>query len=95
MGDAPEEVTDSDLLADSPLPTAEGLLLNHPRFLEWIGVPDLASLLDMGPGRWLDALSREQAMAAATQLHREHSGPVCPLAAEYCFEDAGDKPRLQ
>ena len=26
MGDAPEEVTDSDLLADSPLPTAEGLL---------------------------------------------------------------------
>ena len=76
--------------SDYAAPSGEfGVPLNHPRFLEWIGVPDLASLLDMGPGRWLDALSREQAMASAIQLHREHSGP------EYCFEDAGDKPRLQ
>ena len=147
VGDAPAEVMDAALLADSPLPTAEGLLqdlmwelvgsrpqdrtghgdrpapsrvpqwrlaregpflaersssvlrsfgagcafrnttyrasdcaapsdelgvpLNHPRFLEWIGVPESASLLDMGPGRWLDALSREKAMAAAIQLHRD------------------------
>ena len=147
VGDAPAEVTDAELLADSQLPTAEGLLqyllwapvasrpqdvtgpgdrrspskvprwrlaregpflaersssmlcsfgagcafrntvyrpsdyavpsgefgvpLNHPRFLEWIGIPESASLLEMGPGRWLDALSREQAMAAAIQLHRD------------------------
>ena len=48
-----------------------GVPLNHPRFLEWIGVPESASLLEMGPGRWLDALSRDQAMAAAIQLHRD------------------------
>ena len=50
---------------------AFGVPLNHPRFLEWIGVPESASLLKMRPGRWLDTLSREKAMAAAIQLHRD------------------------
>ena len=31
--------------------------LNHPRLLEWFGVPESAGLLEMGPGRWLNALS--------------------------------------
>ena len=42
-----------------------------PCFLEWIGVPESASLLEMGPGKWLDSLSRDKAMAAAIQLHRD------------------------
>ena len=50
---------------------AFGFPLNHPRFLEWVGVPDSASLLELGPGQWLDTLSRDQAMAAAIQLHRD------------------------
>ena len=48
-----------------------GVPLHHPRFLEWIGTPESASLLDMGPGRWLHSLSREQAIVAASQLHRD------------------------
>ena len=50
---------------------AFGIPLNHPRFLEWVGAPDSVSLLEMGPGQWLDMLSRDQAMAAAIQLHRD------------------------
>ena len=46
-----------------------GVPLNHPRFLEWIGVPESASLLEMGPGRWLNT-SRDKAMGAAIQLPR-------------------------
>ena len=45
--------------------------LHHPRFLEWIGAPESASLLEIGPGMWLHSLSRDQAMDAALQLHRD------------------------
>ena len=31
----------------------------------------IASLLEVGPGRWLYSLSRDQAMDAAIQLHRD------------------------
>ena len=48
-----------------------GVPLNHPRFLEWLGVPDSAWLLEMSPGHWCDTLSRDQAMSAAMQLHRD------------------------
>ena len=48
-----------------------GVPLNHPRFLEWVGVPETASILEMGPGKWLDSLSRDKDMAAAIQLHRD------------------------
>ena len=35
--------------SDYVSPSGEfGIPLNHPRFLEWIGVPELASLLEMG-----------------------------------------------
>ena len=44
--------------------------MNHPRFLEWIGVPQSACLLEMGAGRWVDYLSRNEAVAAAVQLQR-------------------------
>ena len=45
--------------------------LNHPRFLEWLGPPDSAWLLEMSPGHWCDTLSKEQTMTAAMQLHRD------------------------
>ena len=58
--------------SDYASPTREfGIPLNHPRFLEWIGVPESTSLLEMGPGRWINALSRDKAMAAAVQLQRD------------------------
>ena len=48
-----------------------GVPLNHPRFLEWIGAPESAWLLEMSPGQWCDTLSRDQAMTAAMRLHRD------------------------
>ena len=48
-----------------------GVPLNHPRFLEWLGAPDSAWLLEMSPGHWCDTLSRDRAMTAAMQLHRD------------------------
>ena len=40
--------------------TVLGLPMHHPKFLKWIGVPQSFSLLEMGAGRWLDTLSRDQ-----------------------------------
>ena len=58
--------------SDYASPSGEfGLPMHHPRFLKWIAVPQSASLLEMGPGRWLDFLSRDQAMAVAVQLQRD------------------------
>ena len=48
-----------------------GMPLYHPRFLEWIGAPESARLLDKGPSAWLHSLSCEQAIDAARQLHRD------------------------
>ena len=48
-----------------------GVPLNHPRFLEWLGAPESAWLLEMSPGQWCDTLSRDQAMTAAMRLHKD------------------------
>ena len=48
-----------------------------PRFLEWIGAPESTRLLDKGPSAWLHSLSREHAIEAARQLHRD----VCLLTS--------------
>ena len=48
-----------------------GVPLNHPRFLEWVGAPASAWLLEMSPSQWCDTLSRDQAMTAAMQLHKD------------------------
>ena len=48
-----------------------GVPLNHPRFLEWVGTPDTAWLLEMSPGHWCDMLSRDRALTAAMQLHKD------------------------
>ena len=39
-----------------------GLPLHHPRFLEWIGAPESARLLELGPDMWIHSLYREQAI---------------------------------
>ena len=58
--------------SDYAVPSGEyGLPMHHPWLLEWIGVPQSASLLEIGGGRWLDNLSRDQAMAAAVHLQRD------------------------
>ena len=48
-----------------------GLPMHHPRFIEWIGVPQSASLLEISGGQWLDKLSRDQAITAAVHLQRD------------------------
>ena len=48
-----------------------GLPLHHPMFLKWIGAPESALLLEFGPDMWLHSLSREQAIDATRQLHRD------------------------
>ena len=50
---------------------AYGLQLHHPRFLELVGAPESAQLLDCSPTFWVDKLGQEQAMAAAIKLQRD------------------------
>ena len=47
---------------------AYGLQLHHPRFLELVGAPESARLLDCSPSFWVEQLGKEQAMAAAINL---------------------------
>ena len=48
-----------------------GLQLHHPRFLEFIGVPELARLLNHSPSFWVNHMGEECAMAAAVNLQRD------------------------
>ena len=41
---------------------------NDPRFLEYVGAPELACLLSRSPGYWLHHMDREQAVSAALQM---------------------------
>ena len=59
-------------VADYAEPAGEfGLLLNHPRFLEWIRVPQSAGLLELSGMQWVDRLSRNEAVTAAVHLQRD------------------------
>ena len=59
-------------VSDYAEPAGEyGLLLNHPRFVEWIGVPQSARLLELSGRQWIDKLSRDQAVSAAVHLQRD------------------------
>ena len=58
-------------VSDYAEPVGEyGLLLNHPRFVEWIRVPQSAGLLELSGKQWVDKLSRDQAVTAA--VHMQH-----------------------
>ena len=48
-----------------------GLQLHHPRFLEFIGAPESARLLNKSPSFWVDRLGQDRAMAAAVHLQRD------------------------
>ena len=48
-----------------------GLPMHHPRFLEWIGVPQSAGLIQISGGQWVNKLSRDQAITAAVHLQRD------------------------
>ena len=48
-----------------------GLPLTHPRFVEWIGVPQSAGLIELSGRQWVDKLSRDQAVTAAVHLQRD------------------------
>ena len=50
---------------------AYGLQLLHPRFLEFIGAPESARLLNHSPAFWVYHLGEECAMAAAVNLQRD------------------------
>ena len=50
---------------------AYGLQLHHPRFLELVGAPESARLLDCSPTFWMDQLGKEQAMTVAINLQRD------------------------
>ena len=59
-------------VSDYAEPTGDyGLLLSHPRFVEWIGVSQSAGLLELSGGQWVDKLSREQAVTAAVHQQRD------------------------
>ena len=51
--------------------TEFGLPLHHTRFLEWVGAPESARLLDRGPAAWIRSLSRAQSVDAARKLHHD------------------------
>ena len=51
--------------------TRYGLQLHHPRFLEFIGAPESARLLNQSPSFWVDRLGQESAMAAAVNLQKD------------------------
>ena len=51
--------------------TRYGLQLHHPLFLEFIGAPESARLLNHSPSFWVDRLGQESAMAAAVNLQRD------------------------
>ena len=50
---------------------AYGLQLHHPHFLELVGAPESARLLDCSPSFWVEELGKEQAMAADINLQRD------------------------
>ena len=45
-----------------------GFHLHHPRFVEWIGVPQSAGLIEFSGSQWIDKLSHDQAVTAAVHL---------------------------
>ena len=50
---------------------AYGLQLHHPRFLELVGAPESARLLDRAPLYWVEEMGKERAMVAAVTLQRD------------------------
>ena len=65
--------------------TTYGLQLHHPQFLEFIGAPESARLLNQSPSFWVDRLGQESAMAAAVNLKRDAGFMILnlPILAQF------------
>ena len=50
---------------------AYGLQLHHPRFLEFVGAPELPRLLTWTPSHWVATLDSDNAVLAALQLQHD------------------------
>ena len=50
---------------------AYGLQLHHSQFLEFVGAPESARLLDCSPTFWVDQLGKDKVLAAAITLQRD------------------------
>ena len=71
MDQAGPSYAPSDPLPGTFLGLALDLQLHHPRFLEFVGAPESARLLDCSPTFWVDQLGKEQVMAAAINLQQD------------------------
>ena len=71
MPGCPYQMTSYTGTALMDVDTAYGLQLHHPRFLEFIGAPESAILLNHSPSFWVNRLGEECAMAAAVNLQRD------------------------
>ena len=67
-----------------------GLQLHHPRFLELVGAPESARLLDHPPLYWVEAMGKERAMVAAATLQRDASKKLQASESHFCgLQDHG------
>ena len=67
---------------------AYGQQLHHPRFLEFIGAPESARLLNHSPSFWVNRLGQACAMAAAVNLQRD-AGLMMQVMAQFVTSDIG------
>ena len=67
----PYRITSYTGTARSDADETYGLQIHHPRFLEFIGAPESARLLNHSPSFWVDRLGEEVAMAEAVSLQRD------------------------
>ena len=71
MPGCPYRMTSYTGMALMDADAAYGLQLRHPRFLEFIGAPESARLLNHSPSFWVNRLGEECTMAAAVNLQRD------------------------
>ena len=67
----PYRMTSYDRAEVADVDPAYGLQLHHPRFLEYVGAPELARLLTRALGHWVRMMEQEEAVTAALQLQHD------------------------
>ena len=67
----PYRMTSYDSADVANVDPAYGIQLHHPRFLEYVGVPESARLLTRDPTHWVQTMDCEDAVAAALQLQHD------------------------
>ena len=65
-------MTSYDVESDRPnFSPEQGVQLNDPRFLEYVGAPESARLMSRSPEYWVHHMGRENALSAALQLQND------------------------